>query len=522
MRCNKCKEAIYCSQDCRTKDSPLHARLCNQAADFPIIEETTAPQQLRVMILHAKKDKVEFAWATKTDNNLKIDHPALDKFQRSRGSTVATPDLVNKYVREFQLTQFLGRGVLVWTLCKWREQHHQWLNQTAAALGGPPGHSDLLYGPLIVTAFKQDIIDLTVRFLDHVGMRQLRQVADYLQMLHDNPCIPNPSRFLPLQKYAKKYTLLPGIKINDNAEQKLLGLTKKFERVSIPVERHPVREQWLSALPFVLGLRWLVRMAAVDMVKPKSTGLKGIDACLTWLQWDLKHATDFDGGWRTLYPKAEYVYHDRTVVVFHAGGAPLHKYHVHALVKYIQEEVMSSDTSNDSSETKASAPTTRLSKARFAAFWDIHYGHKSDAPVSPYELEEAYPTTVDELAFELEHIDLLAAHTLDNKEVKASVLSRVPAENWAILKVLAQEYGENKHEELELIIRGINARLREQRITQMPGVAGQSIDYESDNIRDTIRELFDECTRTQLQNLVREVEKHGLRAYIDDFKKSTR
>lgn len=150
---------------------PLHEPLCRQAKEFNINNDGDGDgdndkddNRIRVLILHANENKAEFAWATRTRRHLKVAHPALTEFTSAETEACEknsnVPELLNVHIRGFKLAKFLGRCVLLWTFCDWETLAIEWANQTALAFGGLPGHTHPLYGPLIVSVFKQDIADL--------------------------------------------------------------------------------------------------------------------------------------------------------------------------------------------------------------------------------------------------------------------------------------------------------------------------------------------------------------------------
>lgn len=440
LQCKGCKEALYCSKDCQSRDADIHGPLCRQAARFCIDDDDTHPNRFRVLVLHAQENKVEFAWATKNKNCLEVVHPALSEFKLRLKDADATkademvvgateyelPELLNVHIRDFQLGKFLGHCVLLWTLCDWKEMPIEWLNQTALSLGGKPGHTNLFYVPMVVTVFKQDMVDLQMRTLDHVQMRTLRQVVDYIQMAFDNPCVPNPDRFIPLEGPEP----IRGVKINNHLERQLMrpyGMCDAMEDVSLNPRCPKAQLQWAAAIPFILGLKWVVRTAELDMVKPRITRFHADVFRLAWFQWQLNPFSQTGGPNK----RRATVEHNRTscsIVVFQAGGAPLETAHIQALLDYIA-----------SASKDAGIGTKDLSKAGFEAFWKANCSFDG-APSSPYELEASHAGRIDG-----EHFDEVLALIEADQESLVRSIRTAPVEPWAILKALSEIYPLDKH-----------------------------------------------------------------------------
>lgn len=276
-----CKEPLYRSRKCQKTDAKLHNSLCKQAAEFSIDNgKDVNANRIRVLILHALENKVEFVWADTTDTHLEVAHPALSDFQRSQ-VVHAKFELLNVHVRGFKLARFLGHGILLWTLCDWEFLSSKWINRTAVSLGGPSGHTIPLYGPLVVTVFNQDIVDIEKRTIDNVQMRTPRQIVDYIQMEEDNPCVPNPGRFITWGD--REPNIIQGVKINhplEMTEMRFLGMRDILEVVCLNRSCPDEKLQWPAAIPFALSLKWVVREAKLPFLldqKQPSFDLSFID-----------------------------------------------------------------------------------------------------------------------------------------------------------------------------------------------------------------------------------------------------
>lgn len=438
LRCQRCKEAVYCSKACESHDAELHARLCKYSSRFRIEDDdldVASQDRFRVLILHAEKNKVEFAWAVKKQECLEVKHTTISDFKSrlqldystgddtrdddaKAGASIeyGSPKLLNMHMREFSLARYLGHCLLLWSTCGWRELPIEWVNQTALSLGSKVGQTNLFYGPLIVTVFKQDIVDLRKRTLDHVRMHTLRQVVDYIQMAADNPCVPNPERFI----LSDGPSPICGVKVNSSVERRLLGscgTCDVMDEVYVSPRCPRAHLQWPAAIPFVLGLRWVVRTAQLDVVTKQPTKFVADDLDLGLLRWQLSLAS--------FNTRPGLVEHNRTncsLVVFQANGGPLASVHVKALLEYVTFE----------SRTKGRW-LDNISRVRFEEFWNEHYAHEGVFP-SPYDLETASASnstgtsTYDGASKLVER---------DQWSLLRS-LQKAPFEPWAVLKGLSE------------------------------------------------------------------------------------
>lgn len=426
-----CTKAIYCDKDCKEADAKLHQLLCHQAEEIGN-SSGQDENEIQIIILHAQEIKAELAWATITDAGLKIDHPAIDSFKLSQEELVPVPDLINYQLQNFKLTKWLGHGVLLWTMVNWAELPIKWVNRTAIFMGDKPGQSNLFYGPMIVTVFKQEIVNLNTRTLDHVQMRTLRQVADYIQMVDDNPCVSNPIRFESVPASSNPLPDLapiPGVKINDKLELALMGpfgMTDSKEEVSVALSPRRL-EQCPAAVPFLLGLKWYTRFAKLDVLIDKPQIAERVDENLAWFQWTLNLVPDTA---RSDQQKvsADYAYHDRSLVVIHAGGAPLVLDHIEALTTYVELR-----QSNDTDRAD-------ISKEGFQEYWKEHHAVVQDAPPSPYQLEADYPDNL----VEPDADNIMASLNKNKEEIKNETMNMTAIRVAVLIKRLIKTHEQDK------------------------------------------------------------------------------
>lgn len=427
----KCKQALYCSTDCKRADAELHQLLCKQA-DGLSTANAQDESRIQVIILHAKTVQAEFVMATVTDAGLALNHPALNTFKLSQPDLVPVPDLVNYQLRNFRLTRWLGHVVLFWTLVNWAELPMEWVNRTAIFMGGPAGHSNLFYGPLVVSIVAQDMAHLHQRTLAHAQMRTLRQVADYIQMVEDNPCVANPHRFesVPARLHPEPdLVAIPAVKVNDKVELALMapfGMTATMEEVFVAISSR-TQEQCAAVVPFALGLKWYARSAKLDVLVEKHCQVADrVDENLAWFQWEV---VSNPGANKSGQHKASatYAHHDRSLVIVQAGGAPIRIEHIEALTVYL------------GLQQATSGQRAAISKEGFQNYWKENYAATREAPPSPYDLEDTYPDNLVE-----EDADEMMAMVCQSKDIVKEVLNIIGVRIEVLMKRLTETYAESE------------------------------------------------------------------------------
>lgn len=506
----KCKEALYCSKECQESDAKLHNPLCKQAAEFSIDDEDNLnANRFRVLILHALENKVEFAWATKTETNLEVAHPTLSDFQLSQHLVNAKPEFLNVHIRGFKLARFLGHGVLLWTLCDWGPMSSKWINKTAVSLGGPPGHTIPLYGPLVLTVFRQDRFDIQKRTLDHVQMRTLRQFVDYIQMEGDNPAVPNPDRFIAWE--SKEPNVIHGVKINHPFEMNAMGsfgMEDPKEPVCLTRSCPTDRLQWPAAIPFGLGLKWIVREAELPfLLDRKQPTFDATLMDLSRFQWEVYNH-------KTLGPVVDYAILKRsTFVVCQAGGAPLQVDHIQGLLDYVKSK----------SRDSKGGQTIKLSGQEFKAFWKEKYSFDG-APPSPYKLELSHRhSIIPPSSYELElhrhsiisddgyDYDKLMTLVMSKKKSMEQAIGNAEVEAWGVLSTLNEMYPNDDQavqrvfEYLGVFQKGLN-------------VVGKLADDDGTALTAS-REIINNLTRSQLRWITRYLETEGLQECLRYLRK---
>lgn len=468
---------------------------------------------MRVIVLHARRTKADFAWATVTQAGLEIDHPALNEFTLSQSDRVnIKPYLTNEQLRNFQETKWMGHCVLLWTLCGWQDLSIDWINRTAVFMGGKAGHTNLFYGPMVISVLKQDIVARNDRTPDHVQMRTLRQIADYIQMVDDNPCVGNPSRFRSVPESMKPEPNLkpiPGVKINDHFELVVmgpLGMNSPREQVSVCVNSRK-RGQGAAAVPFVLGLKWFARSAELDMVietdKTKITAM--VETDLVWAQWELRLLpVDPNSpivGLRKAKP--DFAHLHRSLVIIQAGGAPLRIEHIDALTRYLH------------SNQKSVKDRAAISKEGFAAFWQQTYG-STDIP-SPYDLEASYPANLLE-----DDADVMSAFeaAAASEVTKKTVLHFNAVRGEALIKRLKSAYPDDDDQMKKVVNTLISHCLGEKSIEIMQDEALAENPISEDKLQaiGVVVHLANAHTSEELRDITRFLDLFTPEGYLNWFK----
>lgn len=503
----RCTKAIYCDKHCKEADAKLHQLLCQQAEEVGTFN-SQHEKKIQIIILHAQEIKAEFVWATITDTGLKIDHHTINSFKSYQEELLPVPDLINYQLLNFKLTKWLGHGIVLWTMVNWAELSIKWVNKTAVFMGGKPGQSNLFYGPMVVTAFKQDMINLNMRTLDHVQMRTLRQVADYIQMVDDSPCVPNPGRFEsvpPSLNPLPNLAPIPGVKINDKLELSLmgpLGMTNPKEEVFVALNPRRL-EQCPAAMPFLLGLKWYTRFAKLDVLVEKPRIAERVDEDLAWFQWTLNLIPDAT---RSIKQKvsAEYAHHDRSLIVVQAGGAPLRIDHIEALTKYM--------VLGQSNKNRAD-----LSKEGFQKYWNENYAKTQDAPPSPYQLEAGHPDNF----VEPDADEIMASLTEDKKEeIKDVIVNMTSVRVEVLIKKLIKTYKQDK--QVVKIIRALVSHCidgKSLKTMQLEVVSQPTVrDCDLEALR-VVKALTRTYSRTELCQMAEYIDKYEEGYYLGWFQR---
>ncbi|CAN8101999.1 unnamed protein product [Discula destructiva] len=505
----ECEEAVYNSKHCFQRDAELHKLLCDQAADF-----STTDQDSEACVLRDKIVKADFAWATITDAGLEIDHPALTKFKLSQQKELPSPvpEFINTTLRSFQETRWLGHGVLLWTLCNWQELPIEHVKQTALYMGGLPGHSNVFYGPVIITVVRQDVVVQNKRLPDHVQMRTLRQVADYIQMAEDNPCvtnpkITNPKRFVPVpERFSPEpdLTLISAVKINDKAELDVLGpfgMLVRKEQASVSISSRIYQRQGPAAVPFVLGLKGYVRTAKLDVITETEVADK-VEPELIWAEWELETtpSDDLNENPEQMSASVVYAHLGRSMVLVQAGGAPLQIEHIDALTTCLH---MNQETAS---------LRAGISKERFAAHWQENYG-SGDIP-SPYDLETAHSANLFEdganvmLAFEV---------AASSEQIKKQVLHFSQTRAEVLIRRLIRKYPD---EQVVMIVEALTAYCiggKSIEDLQMAVVAAKAVSEEKLEAVRVVEQLTTTRGKRELRSMAVYIDKFIERHYLTWF-----
>ncbi|KAJ4390118.1 hypothetical protein N0V93_007591 [Gnomoniopsis smithogilvyi] len=262
-------------------------------------------------------------------------------------------------------------------------------------------------------------------------------LADHIQIVDDNPCVPNsirfesvPARLDPLPDLIP----IPKVNINDKLELKLMAsfrMTASKEEVTLAISPRR-QEQYAVAVPLCLGLKWYTRSAKLNVIIEKPQVADRVDENLTWIQWTL---SSLSGAFRTDQPKfsAKHSHHDRSLVVVQAGGSPLCIGHIEALTMHLEQHQITSRY------------RSRISKEGFQKHFTETYINKSDALASPFNLETGFPENMVE-----DDANEMMALVAETREIQERMLHMSVTIVEVLLQILIQTY-ENKQQVLKTI-----------------------------------------------------------------------
>lgn len=335
-------------------------------------------------------------------------------------------------------------------------------------------------------------------------MRTLRQVADYIQMAADNPCVPNPERFIPVEDSP----LIPAIKIKDHLELQLMkshGMTATREKVCLTSYCPDDHSQWAAALPFSLDLKWVVRTGALDIHKPVQTKYKhAID--LAWFQWLVESVVDPQAPDEKKLSQRHSHAHC-SMAVFHAAYAPLQVEHIHTVQKYL---TLKSERNKHK--------RLELRREDFEAFRKENYAYDG-APPSPYELKASHPPSVVG-----EHLDELMVLVKRGKDQVRYTVSKTRVESWEIMKALIEMYPDEQVERvfsyLEEYSRGVDLDGMEQRARKGNDVGDEAMEKVNLKALQTVREMVGILAAEQLGWMVTYFRGNKLRVGLDQLRRN--
>ncbi|KAG7135835.1 hypothetical protein HYQ45_006504 [Verticillium longisporum] len=265
-RCPACDEAGYCSDGCRADDEAFHAEVCGL---LDAMEEGTRPSAAhRLLICFAPDYSTPFfLWVKthfdKTNGNLSFlfeDDSLVTAWAERHGFATRTW-MVPLAAQRFIFPHPLGHGLgLVGATPPHDDGGPDDINWAVQSLG-KPGHVTPVFGPVLAFAYDTDEHGSFVAVAD-AALRDLTHAIDAMLQAPCHAAPPAPDRARQLHQ--------PALKLTDPASAWHLALgAPPVEMTTLPCWKRG----FPLAVPFSLGLRWIVHPAVVP---------RGLRASTVW------------------------------------------------------------------------------------------------------------------------------------------------------------------------------------------------------------------------------------------------
>ncbi|KAK4097448.1 hypothetical protein N658DRAFT_561783 [Parathielavia hyrcaniae] len=414
-QCKNCEAAQYCSWECKVDDVQHHLLVCSQWLGF---SHPLSLCMARILVFPAQSTTPVFAWAQmkhiegEPSAQLIIEHPELSVFADNLfpGGIDTVPQIARigcinecraltapKSMQQTPKPQDgkhafrtspLGHGlfVLEWLPSTSTNLGMDWINrsiQYTTSLNTHhmrPGHTWLWTGPIVVLSLDVSKIYTQAKTiaLDHVTLRDVRHALDFFSLNLRNPALPAslPSPGTPgsLVKTSRfPYPVAGGVKVNEihSPIARAMGVADLLEPVIVSRDLPSTNRelQGVSVLGAALGLAWVVRVVLCH-----EKGSSVIPAVINAVYTADKTTATAE---KKSLPRS-----GDGIVFLSAGGEPLLKEHVQALLEFIQEHRIEADDKR------------KFKPDDFNLFWaKFRTKHKlrADMP-SPYE---AHPVLCD-------------------------------------------------------------------------------------------------------------------------------
>jgi hypothetical protein len=313
-----------------------------------------------------------------------------------------------------------GLFVLEWLPGATTDLSMDWINrsiQHITSLSGlKPGHTWLWTGPIIILSLdvSKTFTSGDTSILDHITMRDVRHAVDFFSLNLRNPAVPPlpsfesapaPPLSLPNTTNRFPFPIMHGIKVNEihTPIARALGIADLVEQVPVSRDLPPSNRalQGVSALAEALGLAWVVRVVLchgeeLDWLsqglysdpRPSGRGTRPqADGDRPDTETQTAKGSVIPAVINEVYtavrsssiPHKKLLPHSGDGVIFlSAGGEPLLKEHVQALLAFVKEHRIQPDDRR----------TRTLNPDSFKLFWSqfkAREGIGADVP-SPYDI----------------------------------------------------------------------------------------------------------------------------------------
>lgn len=223
----------------------------------------------------------------------------------------------------------LGYALVLTTLDQYNLVPFEKVNTAVLALS-PPGHGNLIFGPVCVLAFEGTTFPGKLR---DVTARDFHHATEFLAYNITTPAVGTPGKdpetnhaFVPALKITScmDRTLIEEAETHALKREKVTREQLRYQAVEVTVGCGNQRE-WPSAIAFYIGLFWYVREVI------GFTDACGVDPAARWLLLSL----GFDEGEELVVESEDY---GGSLVVFSGDGTPVRAEDVRLLGGYYRGE----------------------------------------------------------------------------------------------------------------------------------------------------------------------------------------
>ncbi|KAM0324594.1 hypothetical protein ACHAQA_007982 [Verticillium albo-atrum] len=328
VACPSCDAARYCSEACLANDAAFHEQVCGQMEKMSS-DTRPSPSHFRLVYFPPEATAPSFIWAKvefyRASGQIifRFDNHSISTWTKAQGYD--TKSWVAALGAQLSIFDHpLGHGL---SLLGAQRAHDDAtprdINWAVQSLG-KPGHITPMFGTVFGFAYKTDMNGSFVSMSD-TGLRDLTHVVDALLQPPCHPACPAPARAL--------YPICAALRFADLSSPWQAALNgPAMELTAMPLKRG-----YCLAVPFSLGLRWMVHPTPMP---------QGMQATTTWNPEDplarlfgsiafLCHDVSTEGveSVRTSFQRL-YFWHGFSVT--HVYGGVVHPRHVEGLLAYLK------------------------------------------------------------------------------------------------------------------------------------------------------------------------------------------
>ncbi|KAH6677841.1 hypothetical protein F5X68DRAFT_234919 [Plectosphaerella plurivora] len=372
------KYGLFCSDECRKKDSARHDDLCipmmSTYGDFQ--RPTTVHRRVFIFMPNELKPRPIWLRCEVHDNTgiirFKFDQEEVLRWASERGDQEITTWINSCGGQHTTYTIGQGHGVLLFGL-RQASNNRPWdINRSIAALADP-GHLVPEFGPVFVVRYFVQGMEMGFHCFGDASLRDLQHGIDNILASSCNTTVSDVSRH--------RYRTLPGIKFNDlsNPWNQAMGVKEELQVVRGRIIGN-VMPQYVLAIPKLVGLWWLIRPTAVPEGAKTDYFLKDVPILYRWIYMDPHSATEAELADSSLKIKnsvARRLPVFGSFFIYDCFARPFRKEWVEALKAYIEAIKRENGGVDD-----LKLP---VSQEGFEAFWETFKATLAEAVPSPWE-----------------------------------------------------------------------------------------------------------------------------------------